>query len=240
MTSQKPLRSQPTRDRILAAARRLFCDEGYERTTIRAVAAAADIDSSMVMRYYGSKEGLFAAAATFDLDFPDLTQVPRDQMGRTLVRHFLKRWEARDRDLPGLLRVCITHQDGRALLVAVFRKQIAPMIARITGPKDGAERAALIATQMLGLALTRYVLALPPVVSLSQDALVERIGATLQAYLTDGLTAPPRALKRASATAATSPAGSKSKAASKSAAKPAASTHGRGRRPGERRATPIG
>ena len=214
MTSQKPLRSQPTRDRILDAARRLFCDQGYERTTIRAVAAAADIDSSMVMRYYGSKEGLFAAAATFDLDFPDLTQVPRNQMGRTLVRHFLKRWEARDRDLPGLLRVCITHQDGRALLVAVFRKQIAPMIARITGPKHGAERAALIATQMLGLALTRYVLALPPVVGLSQDTLVDRIGATLQIYLTDGLKAPPQASRP------------------KSASKPVASNDGRSRRPG--------
>lgn len=189
-TTRKPLRSQPTRDRILEAARRLFCDEGYERTTIRAVAAEADIHFSMVMRYYGSKEGLFAAAATFDLDFPDLTQVARDQMGRTLVRHFLKRWEARDRDLPGLLRVCITHPDGRALLLAIFRKQIAPMIARITGPRHAAERAALIATQMLGLALTRYVLELPPVVGLSQDVIVQRIGAVLQTHLTDGIAAP--------------------------------------------------
>lgn len=189
-TTKKPLRSQPTRDRILEAARRLFCDIGYERTTIRAVAAEADIHFSMVMRYYGSKEGLFAAAATFDLDFPDLTQVARDQMGRTLVRHFLKRWEARDRDLPGLLQVCITHPDGRALLLAIFRKQIAPMVAGITGPRHAAERAALISTQMLGLALTRYVLELPSVVGLSQDVIERHIGATLQAYLTEGIAAP--------------------------------------------------
>ncbi len=229
MTSRKPLRSQPTRDRILEAARRLFCDEGYERTTIRAVAAAADIHSSMVMRYYGSKEGLFAAAATFDLDFPDLTQVPREEMGRAMVRHFLKRWEARDRDLPGLLRVCITHQDGRALLLAVFRKQITPVIARVTGPRHGAERAALISTQMLGLALTRYVLELPPVVGLSQETIVAHVGATLQGYLTDGLEAPPRAAQPASRAAV--------KSRSKPASKPRAAAQPRSRRTSERRVT---
>jgi AcrR family transcriptional regulator len=88
---KKPLRSQPTRDGILEAARRLFGEEGYDRTTIRSIAAAADIHPSMVMRYYGSKEGLFAAAATFDLELPDLSKVPKRDMGTTLVRHFLNR-----------------------------------------------------------------------------------------------------------------------------------------------------
>jgi AcrR family transcriptional regulator len=183
----KPLRSQPTRDRILAAARRLFGEEGFERTTIRGVAAAAGIHFSMVMRYYGSKEGLFAAAATFDLDMPDLTQVPRTEIGRTLVRHFLDRWETQHGDLPALLRACITHQDGRDLLEQIFRAQVLPVIVPITGPAQAQERAALMSTQMLGLAMTRYVLALPQVTALSHTTLIERVGATLQAYLTDGI-----------------------------------------------------
>jgi AcrR family transcriptional regulator len=90
-TGRKPLRSQPTRDGILEAARRTFGEEGYDRTTIRSVAAAADIHPSMVMRYYGSKEGLFAAAAAFDLELPDLSKVPRREIGRTLVSHLLTR-----------------------------------------------------------------------------------------------------------------------------------------------------
>ncbi len=146
-----------------------------------------------------------------------------------MVRHFLKRWEARDRDLPGLLRVCITHRDGRALLLAVFRKQITPVIARVTGPRHGAERAALISTQMLGLALTRYVLELPPVVGLSQDTIVAHVGATLQGYLTDGLDASPRPAKRTSRAAVKPPA--------KSASRPASPLQQHNRHAGGRRAT---
>ncbi|MBP0651818.1 TetR/AcrR family transcriptional regulator, partial [Mycobacterium tuberculosis] len=74
MTRQS--RSQPTRDRILKAARTLFAELGYEKTTIRAIAAAADINVSMVIRYYGSKEELFVAAARFDKPFTRLTDVP--------------------------------------------------------------------------------------------------------------------------------------------------------------------
>jgi AcrR family transcriptional regulator len=83
-------RSDQTKARILKAARRLFSAEGYERSTIRAVAADADIDPSMVMRYFTSKEGLFAAAASFDLDLPDLTGVPRSERGRRLAEHYLR------------------------------------------------------------------------------------------------------------------------------------------------------
>lgn len=194
----KPLRSQPTRDRILKAARYLFGEEGFERTTIRAVAAAAEIHPSMVMRYYGSKEGLFAAAATFDLELPDLTQVPRGDLGRTLVRHFLRRWEARGQELPALLRVSVTHEQARARLIDIFRGQIAPAIGKICGPANLQTCAALVATQMLGLAFTRYVLRLPPVVDLPDEMVVERVGATIQAYLEGGSPKPRRRSRQAS------------------------------------------
>jgi AcrR family transcriptional regulator len=182
---QKALRSQPTRDRILDAARRLFAEEGYDRTTIRTVAAAADIHPSMVMRYYGSKEGLFAAAATFDLEIPDLSNVPHEQVGRAMIRHFIRRWEARGEELPALLRVSVTHERARERLLELFRNQVAPALAKVCGPERAAVCAALVATQTIGLAFTRYVLRLPPVVALSEDVIIDRIGATLQAYLAD-------------------------------------------------------
>jgi AcrR family transcriptional regulator len=70
---------------ILAAARERFAESGFERATIRAIAADANIDPSMVMRYFGNKDQLFAAAAEFDLQFPDLSGVDRSELGAALV-----------------------------------------------------------------------------------------------------------------------------------------------------------
>src|SRR5262249_39595533 len=106
-------RSAPTRRRILEAARRQFAADGYERTTIRTVAAEADIDPSMVMRYFGSKEGLFAAAASFELKLPNLAALPARQRGRALAQHFLNLWghDPAGGGLATLLRTAATN-DG--------------------------------------------------------------------------------------------------------------------------------
>ena len=92
-SATKTPKSQRTRAAILQAAQELFATLGYERTTVRDVAARAAIDPAMVMRYFGSKEGLFARATAFDLQLPDLTQVARQRIGATLVAHFLEVWE---------------------------------------------------------------------------------------------------------------------------------------------------
>jgi AcrR family transcriptional regulator len=107
-------RSEQTRAAILAAARHRFAADGFERTTIRGIAADAGIDPSMVMRYYGSKDGLFAAAADLDLHLPDLATVPREKLGETLVRHWVERWEGdlSDELLIVLFRSAITNQSA--------------------------------------------------------------------------------------------------------------------------------
>lgn len=182
----KPLRSQPTRDRILAAARQIFGEQGYDRTTIRAVASRAEIHPSMVMRYYTSKEGLFAAAATFDLQLPDLSSVPHDELGRTLVRHVIRRWGAEGGELALLLRIAVTHEGARARLETILRDQVAPALAGVCRGRRATTCAGLIATQMLGLALTRFVLRLPIIESLSERTLVEEVGQNIQAYIDGG------------------------------------------------------
>jgi AcrR family transcriptional regulator len=179
----KPLRSQPTRDRILVAARETFGEQGYDRTTIRAVAARADIHPSMVMRYYGSKEGLFAAAATFDLQLPDLSTVAHEEVGRTLVKHALRRWGAEGGELASLLRIAVTHESAREKLETILRNQVAPALSGICGGRRATTCAALIATQMLGLALTRFVLQLPIVAALSERTLIDEVGPKIQAYI---------------------------------------------------------
>src|SRR5438128_288264 len=99
-------RGDATRTRILDAARRRFGSDGFERATIRAIAADAGVDPKLVMRYFGNKEGLFAAAADFDLRLPDVAELPPDGIGAALVSHFLARWE-HDHSLQALLRAAV-------------------------------------------------------------------------------------------------------------------------------------
>lgn len=176
--------SSETKAVILAAARERFAADGYERATIRAIAADARIDPSMVMRYFGTKEQLFADAADFDLELPDLTQVPRDQLGITVAAHFLDRWE-RDEALIILLRVGVTNAVVAERMRTIFAAQLGPIVAGTTpDPRDAAVRAGLVASQVLGMALCRYVLAFPPLVNMERQAVIDRIGPTLQRYLT--------------------------------------------------------
>jgi AcrR family transcriptional regulator len=187
-----PRRSDETRRRILRAARQRFTTDGYERTTIRAVAADAAIDPSMVMRYYGSKEGLFAAATAFDLRLPDLGAIAPEERGAALVRHFFSRWEgdAEDDALRVLLRAAATNEAAASRMRAIFERQLVPTLAKACPEGEVAERAGLVASQMLGLAYCRYVLRLPPVAELGIERLVARIGPTIQRYLSGPLEEP--------------------------------------------------
>jgi AcrR family transcriptional regulator len=183
-TEARPRRSDGTRAAILAAARGRFATDGYARSTIRAIAADAGIDPSMVMRYFGSKEGLFAAAADFELRLPDPAGMPREHVGRLAAEYFFTRWED-DGSLQALLRVGTTNEAAAERLRQIFAQQLAPMVAAVAPPgADVAVRAGLVASQVLGVALTRYVLRLPPVADLPADELVRWVGPTLQRYLT--------------------------------------------------------
>ena len=185
-TPEPARRSDATRAAILAAAREQFAAHGYQAATIRAIAAAAQIDPALVMRYYGNKEGLFAAAAEFDLRLPDLGALPRRQVGAALVSHFVDRWEG-DETLMALLRAAVTTGSARERMQAIFATQVAPQVIALSGlPRaDAVARAGLISSQILGLALCRYVLELPPLVRLPRAELVRRVGAVVQGYLFD-------------------------------------------------------
>ncbi|MGA8112546.1 MAG: TetR family transcriptional regulator [Actinocatenispora sp.] len=179
-------RSDATRAAILTAARARFAADGYERATIRAIAADAGIDPSMVMRYYGSKDSLFALAARHDLNLGELASVPVDRLGETAVRMFLDRWSGSPA-LPILLRTAGTNAAAADELTRIFREQLAAAIATIAGPDEAVERAGLVASQILGLAICRYVLELEPLATMDGDELAARYGPTLQRYLTSPL-----------------------------------------------------
>lgn len=177
-------RSAPTRRRILEAARRQFAADGYERTTIRTVAAEADIDPSMVMRYFGSKEGLFAAAASFELKLPDLAALPARQRGRALAQHFLELWghDPAVGGLATLLRTAATNDSAAERIREVFRDQVVPTVAAVA-PDAPAARAALISSQFLGVAYCRFCVAIPELLRLDDKILLAALGRTIQRYL---------------------------------------------------------
>jgi AcrR family transcriptional regulator len=183
----RPRRSDATRAAILAAARERFAADGYERATIRAIAETAGIDPAMVMRYYGSKEKLFATAADFDLRLPDPASLPATGFGTVLARHFVDRWEG-DETLMALLRAAVTNDAAAARTRDIFAGQLAPTIAVLCPyPEEAPTRTGLMASQVLGMALCRYVLRLPPVVAMTGDEVVAWIGPTIERYVT----APP-------------------------------------------------
>jgi len=178
-------RSDRTKSAILRAARERLAAQGYDRTTIRAVAADAGIDPAMVMRYFGSKAQLFDAALDIDLRLPDLTGVPLDQLPGALVRLFLDRWE---NDPTGdalllLLRSAVTNDQAAARMRDIFAAQVAPTLAAVLGQELAAKRAGLISAQLLGLGLTRYLLRLPAVTALSPQEIEKTLTPAIRAIL---------------------------------------------------------
>src|SRR6185312_10594330 len=165
-------RSEATRRTILAAARTAFAARGYEQATIRAVAAEAGIDASMVMRYFGSKAGLFAAAA-IDLDPPALASVAGRRRGEALVRHFIGRWERDPSEdmLIFLLRTAVTDRSVAEQMQMTFDRIVVAPLEELRYPA-AQRRAALIGSQLMGLALCRYILYLEPLASLTSDEVV--------------------------------------------------------------------
>ncbi len=187
------VRSRPARQAILDAARQQFTHDGYERTTVRSVAAAAGVDPSMVMRYYRSKEGLFSAAIDIDLHLPDVRGVPLDQLASLLARHFVSRWEGdlADEAIMVLLRSAVTNASAAERMRTVFSQQVVSLVRAVTA--DGAEaelRAGMISSHLLGIALSRYILRLPPVAALDAETLIQLATAVLDQFITGPV--PPR------------------------------------------------
>jgi len=187
-------KSDRTRAAILEAARTQFQQQGYDRTSIRSVAAAARIDPSMVMRYFGSKQGLFAAATHVDLLLPDLSEVPPRRRGQALLEHFVRRWEGdlSDDVLMLLLRSAVTDEGAAQRLRTVFQEQLVGALSAVHPPEEALRRAGLIASQTLGVALGRYLLRLPGLADRPAEDLVADLAPTIQRYLTGPLPATSR------------------------------------------------
>jgi AcrR family transcriptional regulator len=187
---RRPAGGSDTRDEILTAAGELFAELGFERTTMRGVAARADVDPALIHHYFGNKEGLLAAALVLPVDpavlLAGLDQEP-ELAGEEVVRRVLGFWEADPetrRRLLGLIRVGLSHEYAAVVLRDLLGRTILTAVARVVADDHRPLRAALVGTQMGGLLLGRYVLGLPAVREATVEDLVVAIGPVLQHYLT--------------------------------------------------------
>jgi AcrR family transcriptional regulator len=179
-------KSDRTRAAILASARQRFAQQGYHEASLRAIAADAGIDPAMIVRYFTNKDQLFAAAVDVDLRLPDLHDVPVRRRGAVLVAHFLDQWEGEDRNdvLPILIRSAVSYEVAASRARSILTGQLRRMIAATSGPDDATRRAGLVSSQLLGLAVTRYVIKLPGISEMNRDQVVHHVAPTIQRYLT--------------------------------------------------------
>jgi AcrR family transcriptional regulator len=181
-----------TRAEVLAAARSSFAERGFRGTTIRAVAASAGVDPALVHHYFGSKDDLFLAALEMPVDprellAPVVAQGPAGA-GERLLRTFLSVWDDPDIQVRLLAVVrSVLNEDGGALIKDGFIPVVVgPVLAELVADRPDV-RIPLVSSQVVGLIVTRYLLALPPMAEMPAEDVVARIGPVLQHYLTGDL-----------------------------------------------------
>jgi AcrR family transcriptional regulator len=182
MPQRRRRNADETKANLLSAAQRLFAAEGYERATIRSVAQAAGVDPALVIRYFRSKDGLFAAAARLDEMAPDLTGVAPDRVADVLVPVFVNAWKENG-PLLSLLRAAASRPTAAEALRTLFEQVMAPRLAPLAVDR-AEERAALIGSQLVGIAVVRMIVRTPPLVSMSDDDLIRWLRPVIAHYLT--------------------------------------------------------
>ncbi|MBV8290962.1 MAG: TetR family transcriptional regulator [Mycobacterium sp.] len=189
----RPAGSSNTRDRILGSARELFARNGINNTSIRAVAAAAGVDSALVHHYFGTKEQLFAAAVHIPIDpmevIGPLRNVPVEELGYRLASMLLPLWDSEiGAGFIATLRSILAGSE-----VNLFRAFIQDVIAVEVGPRvdnppgSGIIRIQFVASQLVGVVMARYILELEPFASLPPQQIADTIAPNLQRYLTGDL-----------------------------------------------------
>ncbi len=189
-----------TRDAILDAARKRFAAHGYDGATIRGIAADAGVDPALVHHFFGTKERLFAAAVRLPLVPGELISSalaasaggPGRSLGEQLVLTALSAWdvaEIRDTFL-GLLRSAATSEQALTMLREFVTDAIVGRLSAAAGTADPAQaryRAALVASQVVGLGIARQVLGLEPLAGASRAELAAAVGPALDRYLSGDL-----------------------------------------------------
>lgn len=181
-----------TRSELLEAARTIFSEKGFDGASVRAIAGEAGVDPSLIYHYFGTKEGLFAASIY--LPAPALDEIKavlssdRSDIGRSLAMTFFTVWE-NEGARASLLGVLRSATAGEEHSVASFRQFLTSTISDYIAPRisgdDAHLRALLMASHLIGVAMTRHVVRLEPIASASIEEIIELVAPRIQSYVDD-------------------------------------------------------
>jgi AcrR family transcriptional regulator len=181
---------EDTRGAVLAAAREQFAEHGYDKASVRAIARQAGVDSALVHHFFGTKDQLFRQALEFPLDPRAIIDVvlagDLDGMGERIARFALSLWEepvVRTR-LLATLRAAATNERAAQMVREFVKRELVEVVAARLDLPDAQLRVELIASQIVGLAMTRYVIGMQPLASAEIEQLIALAGPALQSHLT--------------------------------------------------------
>lgn len=181
-------KGQRTRRRILEAARRVFGDVGYERATIRSIAAAAGVDKSSVIQYFSTKQELFREAVHWDIPIAESVGADAEETASNFARGMLEAWAADPHGpMAVLLRASMTSEDAAELLRTHITEQAIDAVAALIDAPDARLRAAVASAVLMGMASQRYLLRMPDLHEADIDDVLRLVAPLLQSLLE-----PPR------------------------------------------------
>lgn len=179
-----------TREDVLQVAQTRFANDGYAATSIRKVAADAGVDPALVMQFYKSKDGLFAASLVLsDKIQARITAAfdgPNDRLGESLTYNFLSLWEEGVDTEP--LMATLRGAASNAFAAERLRDFVQARLLSVIGPKfgkgpDSAKRAGIAVSMLMGLVLARNMVGVPLVAELSREDIAKTVGPSIQAVL---------------------------------------------------------
>ena len=180
-----------SRDAVLRAAREEFSRKGYDAATVRAIAAQAGVDPAMINHHFGTKEQLFMAALELPVDPKEhvlaILDGPSNGIGERLLTRFLTVWDSSaGKAGVAVLRTAMQHEWSASLVREfIVNRAISPLLTGLGVPADEAAwRGNLVASQLSGLILTRYLIKLEPLASAPHAVVVHALAPTIQRYLT--------------------------------------------------------
>jgi AcrR family transcriptional regulator len=196
-SGRRPGRSG-TREAILAAAGRHFAQHGYDRASLRGIAAEACVDQKLIAHFFGSKQQLFVAAVGLPFNpgevLPTVLAGDRASIGErlgALLVDVLEQPELHQR-LTGVVRAAASEPEVARMLREFLSRELFAPAAELLGSEDGAFRANLVGSQIVGLVMARYVIAIEPLASMPPQAVAAAVAPTLQRYLLGPVTPDDR------------------------------------------------
>jgi AcrR family transcriptional regulator len=174
---------------LLETARRLFAEAGYDKTSVRDIAAVAGVDPALIRHYFGSKAALFRATMQWPFEPAEAAANIADGgitgAGERMTEVFFAAWEQPQSRAPLLatLRGAATHEDSAALVRQFIKGQLYPQIVKALPGPDAELRLDLAMAQLLGIAFLRHILKVDPIASEPVDQLTARVAATINAHL---------------------------------------------------------